>query len=169
MNLRKLFTSAIIVTYSLSALAGRLTLTDGSINDVKGSEYISVVLDCSQTVYKGKKADSFSGFMKLHRRLPKWEAKSIEYFCEWFNDETAKITACPDSTNSQYEIVVVVNEIYDNGRINADIIIRTRETKKKIASFSLKGGDGDAEDMILLRDPMKDAGECLGKYFNKNL
>jgi len=160
---------ALAFLFVIHSSAGRLELTGGSIDCIKGQEYISVSLDYSNTMYNGKTPVPFSEYLKSQRRLPNWEYKSLEYFCEWFNDETEKTTVCIKCENVEYEIVVVVNEFNTNGRINATILIKKLSTDETMATFSLKGGDGDAKDMVPLRDPMKDAGECIGKFFNKNL
>ena len=160
---------SLICLVSVEIHAGHLELKEGSLDSIKGQTYVSVEVDYAKAVYKEKGGLKFDDFLRKHRRMPNWEQKCLDYFCEWFNDETMKTTACVGCKDAKYAIVVVVKEISSGGKITGNIVIKQIATGKQMALLTFKGSDGDVEDMIPLRDPMKDAGESLGKFLNKNL
>jgi hypothetical protein len=65
-------------------------------------------------------------------------------------------------------MVITPREINGGGGIKAHAFIFNKETNEKVATIEFKT-DGDDNDEITLRDPMKEAGEDLGSLFKKFL
>ena len=167
MKMKHLVVLSLFLTSSVISHAGKLELVKGSVECLNDAENIMVELDCSKTTYLGDK--EFQEFLKLARRDKNWEEESLKYFYEWFNDETRRLTAVPVNNNDQFKLIITVKDVQKSGRITADIKLLDTKTNKTEAIFFLSGSDGDANDKIPMRDPMKDAGETLGKYMKKNV
>ena len=158
---------AIVLLFNscLMSHAGKLELIEGNLECLDNVENLMVELDCSKATYLGIK--DFSEFLKLARRANNWEEKSLEYFYEWFNDETKLLNAVPVNNEDQYKLVIIVKDVQKSGRITAEVKLIDTKTNRPEAVFFLKGADGDAKDYYPMRDPMKDAGETIGKYLRK--
>ena len=143
---------------------------DGSLIWMKGEKYITIKLDCSKLVYK--KDRPFEDFLFKAPRIEDWEQESLKYFCLKFNEKTYKVrlsAVLEKSKNSgTYELVIVPQTINGGGSIKGVAYVVNRVTKKKIATIKFKG-EGDDDDEITLRDPMKEAGESIGKLFYKSM
>ena len=123
----------------LAIFAYGAEVIEGSLSCMKGEKYITIKLDCSKLVYK--KDRPFQVFLDKAARIDDWEQESLKYFCLKFNEETYKA-----------HLSAVVNS----------------ETKEKIATIGFKA-EGDDNDAITLRDPMKEAGESIGKIIYKSI
>lgn len=165
--MKQLSVFVFMLALCLTGNAGNLMLVKGGVDCLKNADKLMIELDCSKATYLGD--NSFSDFLNLARRAMDWEERSLDYFFEWFNDETKKITAVPMNNNNQFKLLIVVKDVQKSGRITADIKLIDTKTDKTEAIFFLKGSDGDNDDEITLRDPMKDAGETMGKYLKKNV
>jgi hypothetical protein len=65
-------------------------------------------------------------------------------------------------------MIITPLEISGGGGIKALAYIFNKETNEKVATIEFKT-DGDDNDEITLRDPMKEAGKDLGSLFKKFL
>ena len=143
---------------------------DGSLSCMKGEKYITVKLDCSKLVYK--KDRPFQDFLDKAPRIEDWEQESLKYFCLKFNEQTYKAhlsAVLEKSKNSgTYELIIVPLTINGGGSIKGEAFVVNRETKEKIASIWFKA-EGDDNDEITLRDPMKEAGQDIGKMIYKSI
>ena len=104
--------------------------------------------------------------------MENWEEESLKYFFKKFNEETFKshFSAVPVTSRNKgkYEMVITPLKINGGGDIKAHAYIFNKETNEKVATIEFKT-DGDDNDEITLRDPMKEAGEDLGSLFMKLL
>lgn len=165
--MKQLSAFLLMLAFCLTGNAGEILLVKGSVDCLKDADKLMIEMDCSQATYLGE--NSFNVFLNQARRVKDWKERSLDYFFEWFNDETKKITAVPMNNNNQFKLLIVVKDVQKSGRITADIKLIDTKTDKTEAIFFLKGSDGDNDDEITLRDPMKDAGETMGKYLKKNV
>ncbi len=165
--MKQFVTFGFLFVFCLASKAGDLFLVKGNTDCLKNVENLMVELDCSTATYLENR--SFSDYLKIAQRAHDWEVKSLDYFFEWFNDETKHLTAVPVNDKDQYKLVIVVRNLQKSGRISAEIKLIDTKTNTTEAVFTLKGSDGDKKDYITLRDPMKDAGETIGKYLKKNV
>lgn len=165
--------------------AGKIVVINDSISVLRNQDTLKVSMDYSEAIYNPKKVkkdetgkelsspiikgDDFKTYLRICRRTANWEKESLEYFCEWFNDELTSLTVCVDKNDVEYEILVKIKEVYKDGNIKALIILKNRKTNKQIEMFDFKSSDGDAKDKIALRDPMKDTGKTVGKTIKKLL
>ena len=183
--MKKLFYLSLFLFISITSKAGKISVINDSISYLRNQNAISVSMDYSEAIFNPKKVkkdengqelsspivkgDNFNTYLKICRRVTNWERESLEYFCEWFNDELTSLTACVENNNAKYEIVVKIKEVYKDGNIKAMILLKERKTNKLIEMFDFKSSDGDAKDEIALRDPMKDTGKTVGKTIKKLL
>ena len=154
---------SVVVSFAYGA-----EVIEGSLNCMKGEKYITVKLDCSKLVYK--KGLPFQDFLDKAARIDDWEQESLKYFCLKFNEETYKahLSAVLETSKNSgtYELVIVPFTINGGGSIKGEAYIFNRETKEKLAIIGFKA-EGDDNDAITLRDPMKEAGESIGKLIYK--
>lgn len=149
-------------------LAHAAKLSSGSLECLKGEKFLAVSLDCSKTTYK--KTRSFEDFLKKAPRIENWEHESLKYFIERFNEKTYKqdfVTVLGTSKNKgKYELVIVPTDINGGGGITAIANLVNVENGNIEATINFST-DGDDDDKITLRDPMKEAGEQIGKLISK--
>ena len=104
--------------------------------------------------------------------MENWEEESLKYFFKKFNEETFKshFSAVPVTSRNKgkYEMVITPLKINGGGDIKAHAYIFNKETNEKVATIEFKT-DGDDNDEITLRDPMKEAGEDLVLYLRNYL
>ena len=164
--MRKFF---LFIAFLVSVVnASGAKLVEGSLDCIKGEKNIAVSLDCSKLVYK--KNRPFQEFLDKASRMENWEEESLKYFFKKFNEETSKshFSAVPVTSRNKgkYEMVISPLKINGGGDIKAHAYIFNKETNEKVATIEFKT-DGDDNDEITLRDPMKEAGEDLGSLFKK--
>ena len=156
---------SVVVSFAYGA-----EVIEGSLSCMKDEKYITIKLDCSKLVYK--KNRPFEDFLFKAPRIDDWEQESLKYFCLKFNEETYKLqlsAVLEKSKNSgTYELVIVPLTINSGGYIKGEAYVINRKTKEKIATIVFKG-EGDDDDEITLRDPMKEAGKSIGKIFYKSI
>ena len=154
----------------LAIFAYGAEVIEGSLSCMKGEKYITIKLDCSKLVYK--KDRPFQVFLDKAARIDDWEQESLKYFCLKFNEETYKAHLSAVLENSKnsgtYELVIVPLTINGGGSIKGEAYVVNSETKVKIATIGFKA-EGDDNDAITLRDPMKEAGESIGKIIYKSI
>ena len=126
--------------------------------------YGAEVIEGSLSCMKGEKYKA--------ARIDDWEQESLKYFCLKFNEETYKAHLSAVLENSKnsgtYELVIVPLTINGGGSIKGEAYVVNSETKEKIATIGFKA-EGDDNDAITLRDPMKEAGESIGKIIYKSI
>jgi len=150
----------LFMAFMLSVVnASGAKLVEGSLDCIKGEKFIAVSLDCSKLVYK--KNRPFQDFLDKAPRMDNWEEESLKYFFEKFNEETFKyhFSSVPVTSKNKGKFEMV---------ITPHAYIFNKETNEKVATIEFKT-DGDDNDEITLRDPMKEAGEDLGSLFKKFL
>ena len=155
----------ILLAFGMSCNAGNLELVKGNTDCLKNAEVLMIALDCFKATYMGEK--DLDVFLKKARRRKDWVEKSVDYFCEWFNDKTKRLVAEPLNKDGQFKSDIIVKDVQRSGRITAEIRLIDTNTGNSEAVFLFKSSDGDNNDEITLRDPMKDAGETMGKYLRK--
>lgn len=168
MKSRKVLLFAIL--FSMSSLVYGAKLIEGSFECLKGEKYLTIKLDCSKTVYK--KGRPFEEFLRKAPRMDGWEEESIKYFCSRFNERTYKIQLTAILTTSKntskYELVIVPFKINGGGSIEGKAYLIDSATQEKLATIEIDV-EGDGNDEIALRDPMKDCGTEIGKMVYKAL
>jgi hypothetical protein len=173
MNIIRINMIRVFVTLCLSltiSIVYGAEVLEGSLSCIKGEKYITVKLDCSNLVYK--KDRPFQDFLDKAQRIDDWEHESLKYFCRKFNEQTFKahLSAVLETSKNSgtFEIVIAPFNINGSGSIKGEVYVFNKETREKVATISFKG-EGDDNDEITLRDPMKEAGEELGKLFYKSI
>jgi hypothetical protein len=91
-------------------------------------------------------------------------------FAVAFVSVLAHLSAVLDNSKNSgtYELVIVPLTINGGGSIKGEAYVVNSETKEKIATIGFKA-EGDDNDAITLRDPMKEAGESIGKIIYKSI
>ena len=64
--------------------------------------------------------------------------------------------------------MIVPLTINGGDSIKGEAYVTNKETKEKMATIVFEG-EGDNDDEITLRDPLKEAGEGIGKIFYKSI
>lgn len=152
---------------SLCSQAADLRLVDGNLDCLKDMKFLTAEFDCSKATWNKK--HTWEEYLARARRVDDWEQQSMEYFYEWFNDEIITITARTANDKVRYKAVVQITNVDNGGRITANILLVDIPSGKTMATFIFWSSDGDSEDHITMRDPMKELGECMGKAFRKYL
>lgn len=165
--MKKLFFTMLFGVLCIAGYAADLRLVSGSMECLRNEKYLTAELDCSETVWGKDK--TFDAYLAKAKRMNGWEKKSMDYFCEWFNDEIASLTASSETKDVNYKVVVKVKNVDNGGKILADVLLVNASTKEIMAIFYFKGSDGDSKDYITFRDPMKEVGESFGKALNRYL
>lgn len=157
--------SIVLLATTICANAQKIS---GSLDCLKGEKFLAVSLDCSKMTYK--KTRPFEEFLQKAPRMENWEHESLKYFIELFNEKTCKqgfATVFNTSKNKgKYELVIVPSDINGGGGITAVANLVNTETGSIEATIEFST-DGDDDDKITLRDPMKEAGEQIGKLISK--
>ena len=168
MKSRKVVLFAIL--FSMSSLVYGTKLIEGSLECLKGEKYLTIKLDCSKIVYK--KNRPFEDFLRKAARMDGWEDESIKYFCSKFNERTYKVQVTAILTTSKntskYELVIVPFKINGGGSIEGEACLIESATQKKLATIEIDA-EGDDNDEIALRDPLKECGTDIGKMVYKAL
>lgn len=158
--MKKLIMSIVLLATTICANAQKIS---GSLDCLKGEKFLAVSLDCSKMTYK--KTRPFEEFLQKAPRMENWEHESLKYFIELFNEKTCKqgfATVFNTSKNKgKYELIIVPSDINGGGGITAVANLVNTETGSIEATIEFST-DGDDDDKITLRDPMKEAGEQIG-------
>lgn len=160
---------AVLLSFSLNAVE----LVSGSLESIKNEYKIAISLDCSKCVYRtNNKNLPFEFFLAKAPRAENWELKSLEYFVDNFNkknfEEGLMGVIKGDSVKNRYELIIIPAQIFSNGDIKGLALLRDIVEGETIAEL-IFSAEGDDDDNIVLRDPMKDAGEDIGNLFRKVL
>lgn len=164
--MKKLFILMALMV-SLCSQAADLRLVDGNLDWLKDMKFLTAEFDCSKATWNKK--HTWEEYVARARRVDDWERQSMEYFYEWFNDEIITITARTANDKVRHKAVVQITNVDNGGRITANILLVDIPSGETLATFLFSSSDGDSDDHITMRDPMKDLGECLGKAFRKYL
>ncbi|MDO4171190.1 MAG: hypothetical protein Q4D28_00585 [Prevotellaceae bacterium] len=156
---------ALLCLVGMVCRAADLRLVSGGIDCLKGEKFVAAEIDCSKATWRER--FTFDAYLETARRVEGWEVKSMEYFNEWFNDEVANLTAVTDKEKVNYTFVVMVRNVNRYGNITSDILLVDNRSGETVATFYFQSSDGDEKDHITFRDPMKQAGECMGKAIRK--
>ena len=166
-----------IITYFLLLISSNsmsaVNLINGSLDALKNEHKIAISLDCSKCVYRtNNKNLPLEYFLAMSQRSEDWEVRSLNYFVENFNEETLKEGLIAVVSNNlqecQYELIILPKYVFRDGSIEALIHIIDHNNNSTIAKLAFKA-DGDEDDKITFRDPLRDAGEEVGKLFGKVL
>lgn len=164
---KSLLVMIMVFAFNLSAICGTEVI-EGSLSCLKGEKYITIKMDCSKIIYK--KDRPFQDFLDKAPRMEDWEIESIKYFCREFNQKTFKVhlsAVLETSKNSgTYELLIIPLIINGGGSIKGKAYVINRETNEKVVTLIIKG-EGDDDDEITLRDPLKEIGEDIGKLCYK--
>ncbi len=169
--MRKIITILLLLTSIYTfASKGKVYYVSGDLKEFKAWKEevdVSVVLDVSKATYM--RDYSFKDFLRLYRRERGWETSCLDFFYEAFNEEILYMTACDESPNTKYRILIKVYDVSDKGEISAEIFVYDLKPigEKEVLHLILLGHDGDPDDLNPMRDPMKDAGEVLGAFLKK--
>lgn len=165
-HMKKLFILMALMA-SLCSRAADLRLAGGSLDWLKDMKLLTAEFDCSKAKWNNNR--DWEEYVARARRVDDWELKSMEYFYEWFNDEITTITARTANDKVRHKAVVQITNVDNGGRITANILLVDIPSGEIMATFLFRSSDGDSDDHITMRDPMKQLGECLGKAFKKYL
>ena len=158
---------------------------DNNVKYIKGNvpymfeEIIKTSLDYADAIYlprkvkydeNGKKlkepiimGNSFQIFLAKCKRDTNWEDRSLAYFCESFNEYSTGIVTCSgDCEKTNYEFVIKVLEVYKNGKIKVNILLKDAKTGETLCVLECVSSDCDDDDEITLRDQMKSIGSLMG-------
>lgn len=162
-----------LLTFLFSINLNAVEIISGSLNVLRNEIKIAISLDCSKCVYKANNKDlPFDYFLAKAPRDENWEMKSLEYFVDYFNEKTYNegllgfMQKMP--CDAKYEMIIVPKYVYPNGDIKAYAVIKDVINGSDIAILSFFA-EGDDDDKITLRDPLKEAGADIGNLFRKIL
>ena len=170
MNVMKRITFTLIAFFAFFVFISPLCtyaakVTSGSLNCLKGENYLAVSLDCSKAKYK--KTRPLEEFLWKAPRIENWEQESLKCFIEVFNENTYQPKAFNRSENKgRFELIIIPLNINGSGGINAIANLVNIKTGNIEATIDFSA-EGDDDDTIALRDPMKEAGEQIGKLISK--
>ena len=112
--------------------------------------------------------NSFHVFLAKSKRDKNWEERSLAYFCERFNYYTNGIIACSeDCEKTNYEFVIKILEVYRNGNIKVNVLLKDAKTGDTLCVFECLSSDCDDDDEITLRDQLSTIGSFMGSVMNR--
>lgn len=136
-----------------------------------GQKKIAVVLNLDSLKYK--KTRPFNEFLYKEKRVKDWQAESLAYFVSNFNERMAALgVETYDGTEKNefnYIIRIVPLNVSSGGKLSGYAGLYDSNTNEMIVSFSFDTNDGDDDDEITFRDPLRELGEDFGKLFVKGL
>lgn len=136
-----------------------------------GENKIGVVLNTDDLKYKKKYP--FEKFLYKAERVSKWKEESLKCFITKFNEQvcTSGLDAY-DATcrmDSKYVISIVLQNVDSDGKVKGILIVTNTTANDIVASMPFKSHDGDDDDEVTFRDPMREIGESFGKKFQKGV
>lgn len=162
--MKRILFFALLCLFSITGFASaRLNL--GSLSCLKGENEVGVSFDFSKVVYRYDR--TLKEFLAIDRRAKDWEEQSLEYFALSFN-KTCKLNAKVSDT-AKYVLLIVPSNIRGNGSLKGDVLLKNMNTNAVEATLSFSTNDGDDDDEVTFRDPMRELGESVGKIFAKQL
>lgn len=112
--------------------------------------------------------NSFHVFLAKSKRDKNWEDASLAYFCESFNKQTNGIVVCSgDCDKTNYEFVIKILEVYRNGNIKVNVLLKDAKTGGTLCVFECLSSDCDDDDEITLRDQLRTIGAYMGSVMNR--
>lgn len=160
-----------VAFYSVNSMA--VELISGSLDSLKNEYKIAISLDCSKCVFRTNDRNiPFEYFLAKAPRIENWETKSMEYFVDNFNEKTFNeglMGIIKETTlNIRYELIIIPEQIFPNGNIKGIALIKNIVNDETIAELHFSA-EGDDDDKVTLRDPMKELGNDIGNLFRKVL
>lgn len=142
----------------------------GSLSVLDGEKQIGVSLDLTTTVYK--KDEPLDAFLIIDNRAKDWEKLSLDCFVASFNKIAARVglKSVSDSTAGKYNLVIAPTNVRHNGSLKGIAYLKevgSADQPKIIMDFSTD--DGDDDDEITFRDPLRELGESMAKLFVKQI
>ena len=158
-----------LVVSSLFCMA-QVDVKTGSLSVLDGEKLIGVSLDLTTTVYK--KDEPLKAFLIIDNRAKDWEKLSLDCFLSSFNKIAARVglEAASDSTVGKYKLVIAPTNVRRNGSLKGVAYLKevgSDAQSKVIMEFSTN--DGDDDDEITFRDPLRELGENMAKLFVKQI
>lgn len=161
-----LLTFALVCSLACFASA---KVKEGSLACLSGEKTISVCLDLTDTKYKKKRP--LDEFLLKERRVDDWEKQSLDYFVTTFNQRSVRygFKVAADSQEEKYILVLASKNVNGNGSLEGEAYLKEKGSSETKAVIEFSSDDGDDDDEITFRDPLKELGETFAKIFVKEI
>lgn len=169
--MKKILSSLFLLLIIAISASANVKLTSADWRKLVGQEKVAVVLVLDELKYK--KTHPFKEFLHKENRVKNWQSESLAYFISNFNKKLAALgmEAFEGSgkDDTKYSIKIVPKNVTSGGKLSGIVGVCDNVTNECIVSFSFDTNDGDDDDEITFRDPMRELGEDIGKIFVKGL
>ena len=166
--MKKFLLLTFVLVCSLTCFASA-KIKEGTLACLSGEKTISVCLDLTDTKYKKKRP--LDEFLLKKRRVKDWKKQSLDYFVTTFNQRSVtygfKVVA--DSQEDKYILVIAPKNVKGDGSLEGEAYLIEKGSSEKKVVFEFSSDDGDDDDEITFRDPLKELGETFAKIFVKGI
>ena len=147
--------------------ASAQTLTQGSLDVLRGEEYVKVVVDYSNAIIMDMTEEEFAEYEEdWYKDQPAIMSK----FIEEANEELGGRLRLSRTKDSNYILRWAVEWIDENGTIMSDFYLETADGEIIAVIENVKGKGGVfGTKLNLIKDGAEETGESLGKFLKIQL
>ena len=147
--------------------ASAQTLEQGSLDVLRGEEYVKVVVDYSNALIMDMTEEEFAEYEEdWYKDQPAIMGK----FLEETNDELDGILRLSRTKASNYTLRWAVEWINESGTFMSDFYLETADGEVIAVIKRVKGKGGTfGTKLNLIKDGAEETGDCIGKFLRKEL
>lgn len=158
------------LTFCSSVFAG-VDIHYAEWGKIVGLKRIAVEFSTDSLKYKHKRP--FAEFLYKAKRVKDWKAQSLGYFIGNFNERLAvfgiEAYDADGDEKSSYVLRLVPQNVTSGGKLEGYATVVESLTGNMVVGLYFSTSDGDDDDEITFRDPLKELGDCVGKAFVNGL
>lgn len=151
-----------------SIMAG-VRFVSGSLAALIEERAISIKIDYKDAVFGGRM--ELKDFLSLAPRAYDWEAQSMEYFLQSYNEAALgrNIPALRPKEELRYCLLLKVEAISKDGGISGHAYLMDTQTEEQLAVMLFISEDEDDDDEIAMRDQLESIGAPMARLLNKEI
>lgn len=158
------------LAFSASAFAG-VVVKYAEWDKFLGQKRIAVEFSTDSLKYK--RDHPLAEFLYKAKRADDWKAQSLQHFLNNFNMRLAvwgvEAYSAESGEKSAYVLRLMPHNVSSGGKLEGEGMVVDVATNDVIISFSFASSDGDDDDEITFRDPMRELGDTVGKTFSNKI
>jgi hypothetical protein len=155
-----------------------ISVKEGSMNFLRGETKIKVLFDYSDLMIDGISEKDFVK-ARVRRFGEEWGVKWENTTKKWFNERflaytngklaKSKLRLAEDAPDANYQAIVKYVIMDDDNDTRLVVEFTKVNSTEVLARIALYGSAGSFGSMVnLVGDALKKAGECFGKFLDKN-
>lgn len=158
MDMKKILSLIIVSVICLSGYAST-KLCSGSFECLRGESEVAFKFDFSHARYKKK--FPVEEFVLKANRAENWMSRSLGYFINSFNYETARYGLKTDTVAPKANYILEFNvlEVGGSGKLKGVVFLKTVDGKSVYAAAKFSSNDEDDDDDVTYRDQMASLGK----------